>query len=289
MKVLVALTGQSMMPSHTLALLIFLKRSLAPQFLQDTVFVITLVSYRYRGTMLGNRMVLNQKFFFKVSTQKWWYFSLPVESVVVFLYPHAARRVASLNCKFVIFCNFKFLKTEFCYVARICPTAQNATQNCSLFTHCNWIGTVVLFNETSSSCCIDGHVDQGVAAVDEETRLDYDITNYTQLGVWINLVVNYHMALGKNVYVRETTIVCILTSAGSTVGHSSLWSLQSDMPSHRQADGTQRPLNTNCWGHWTQQLVWATTDEVQVSHSPLHARKLLLWTVFLFVALAFQL
>ena len=234
-------------------------------------------------------MALNQKFFFKVSTQKWWYFSLPVESVVVFLYPHAARRVASLNCKFVIFCNFKFLKTEFCYVARICPTAQNATQNSSHFTHCSWIGTVVLFNETSSSCCIDGHVDQGVAAVDEETRLDYDITNYTQLGVWINLVVNYHMALGKNVYVRETTIVCILTSAGSTVGHSSLWSLQSDMPSQRQADGTQRPLNTNCWGQWTQQLVWATTDEVQISHSPLHARKLLLWTVLLFIALAFQL
>ena len=44
---------------------------------------------------------------------------------------------------------------------------------------------------------------------------------------------------------RKTTILCILTSAGSTVGHSSLWSLQSDMPSQRQADGIQRPLK-NC-------------------------------------------
>ena len=52
-KVLVALTGQSMMPSHTRALLIFLKRSLAPQFLQYTVFVTTLVSYRYKGKVIG--------------------------------------------------------------------------------------------------------------------------------------------------------------------------------------------------------------------------------------------
>ena len=103
----------------------------------------------------------------------------------------------------------------------------------------------MLFDEASSSCCVDGHVDKGVAAVNKKVRFNDDNTNYGQLGVGSYLVVNYHMALGKNVYVRKTTILFILTSAGSTVGHSSLWSLQSDMPSQRQADGIQRPLK-NC-------------------------------------------
>ena len=104
----------------------------------------------------------------------------------------------------------------------------------------------MLFHKTSSSCGVDGHVDQSIAPVNEEIRLDDHNTDHSQLGVGINLVVNYHMALGKNSLVGKTTIVCILASAGSTVGHSSLWSLQSDIPSQRQADGTQRPLSKNC-------------------------------------------
>ena len=184
-------------------------------------------------------------------TKTSWRFSLPVESIVVFLFSHASRSVASLNSELVIFGHFELFKTESCLVARRYPTTEYPTQDWFVFTNWSLIGAVVLFDKTSSSCGVDCHVDQCVAPVNEQTRLDDHNSDYFQLRVWVNLVVDYHMALGKNVSVLGKPQLCVFTSAGSTVGHSSLWSLQSDIPSQRQADGTQRPLSQNCWTKWT--------------------------------------
>ena len=99
--------------------------------------------------------------------------------------------------------------------------------------------------KTRSSSGVDSDVDEGVALVDEEPRLEDHVASHRELWVGFYIVVNLHMALRKNVCICQPQTVRFLTSVRLTVGHSSLWSLQSDIPSHRQAEGTHRPLQSD--------------------------------------------
>ena len=92
---------------------------------------------------------------------------------------------------------------------------------------------------------VDRDVDEGVALVDEEPRLEDHVASHRELWVGFYIVVNLHMALWKNVCICQPQSVRFLTSVTLTMGHSSLWSPQSDIPSHRQAEGTHRPLQSD--------------------------------------------
>ena len=169
-----------------------------------------------------------------------WLWTLPILCCVIFVSLNAAGSVASHNDKLVLLGHFEFFKTKSRLVSWWCPTTLNAF----LLTRWSLIRTRVLFDKgkTRSSSGVDSDVDQGVALVDEEPRLEDHVASHRELWVGFYIVVNLHMALRKNVCICQPQSVRFLASVRLTVGHSSLWSLQSDIPSHRQAEGTHRPL-----------------------------------------------
>ena len=124
-------------------------------------------------------------------------FQLPIEGVVVFVFSHAARGVASLDEEFVIFGNFKLFKTESCLVSRRGPATQNPLRDRLSLTNGGFVGAIVLFDKDPRSCGVDGHVDQGLAAVDKEIGVDDHNPDHSQLWVRVDLVVNDHMTLGR--------------------------------------------------------------------------------------------
>ena len=116
---------------------------------------------------------------------------------MVFVLSHTAGSVASLDEEFVIFGNFKLFKTESRLVSRRGPAAQNPLRDRRSLTNGGFVGAVVLFNKDPRSCGVDGHVDQGLAAVDKEIGVDDHNPDHSQLWVRVDLIVNDHVALGR--------------------------------------------------------------------------------------------